>query len=46
MMPLFSLSINLDLVLALEQTELARAQCSAKVDSIIKIQDQNNEKAQ
>ncbi|PZO92329.1 MAG: hypothetical protein DI631_09860 [Acinetobacter johnsonii] len=43
--PIFSLSTNLDLVLALEQTELARAQCSAQVDSIIKIQDKNNEKA-
>lgn len=44
-MPIFSLSTNLDMVLALEQTELARAQCSVQVDSIIKIQDQNNEKA-
>jgi hypothetical protein len=43
---MFSLSTNQDMVFALEKTELARAQCAAQVDSIIKIQDQNHEKAQ
>ncbi|WP_353675773.1 Rz1-like lysis system protein LysC [Acinetobacter towneri] len=44
--PVFSLSTNQDLVFALEKTELARAQCAAQVDAIIKIQEQSYEKAQ
>lgn len=42
--PLLNIKNNEDFVFALETTELARALCAAQVDSIIKIQEQHNEK--
>ena len=42
--PLLNIQTNEDLIFALETTELARALCAAKVDSVIKIQEQQNEK--
>lgn len=43
--PLLNIQVNEDFAYALETTELARALCAAKVDSIIQIQEQQNEKA-
>ncbi|MFN4366515.1 MAG: Rz1-like lysis system protein LysC [Acinetobacter sp.] len=43
--PLLNIQVNEDFAYALETTELARALCAAKVDSIIQIQEQHNEKA-
>jgi hypothetical protein len=42
--PLLNIQVNEDFAYALETTELARALCAAKVDSIIQIQEQHNEK--
>ncbi|WP_431605878.1 Rz1-like lysis system protein LysC [Acinetobacter schindleri] len=42
--PLLNIQTNEDLIFALETTELARALCAAKVDSIIQIQEQQHEK--
>ncbi|MDN5621683.1 MAG: Rz1-like lysis system protein LysC [Acinetobacter sp.] len=43
--PLLNIQTNADFAFALETTELARALCAAQVDSIIKIQDKQHEKA-
>lgn len=43
--PVFTLRTNQDLLYALEQTEHERAQCAAQVETAVKVQEMNHEKA-